>query len=94
MEAHLCWAGRRNGATDAAVGALEHMDSRVDAVRTALSRGGMAVDGYPLVGDKLAGVERMRRFDDESAAMSAGSSLSRMLTLCNHRTKPLLIDLC
>jgi hypothetical protein len=54
----------------------------------------MAVDGYLLVGDKLAGVERMRRFDDESAAMSAGSSLSRMLTLCNHRIKPILIDLC
>ena len=42
------------------------------------------MDGYPPVGNRLAGVERMRRFDDESAFMSAGSSLSRTLALCNH----------
>lgn len=84
MDAHLCWAGQRNGVIDAAVGALEHTDSRFEAARTALSRGGMAVDGYPPVGNRLAGVERMRRFDDESAFMSAGSSLSRTLAQCNH----------
>jgi hypothetical protein len=65
MDAHLCWAGRRKGATNAAVGALEHTDNRVEATRTALSRGGMAADGYNPTGDVLAGVGRMRRFDDE-----------------------------
>jgi hypothetical protein len=65
MDAHLCWAGTRRGATDVAAGALEHMNRRDEAARTALSRGGMAVDGYLPAGDELVGVERMRRFDDE-----------------------------
>jgi hypothetical protein len=65
MDAHLCWAGTRREATDVAAGALGDINRRVEAARTALSRGGMAVDGYLPVGDKLVGVERMRRFDDE-----------------------------
>src|SRR4051812_39922465 len=60
MEAHLCWAGSRNGAVNGVVCALLDIERSDVANRTALSRGGMAVGDLRAAG-VLAGISEMRR---------------------------------
>jgi hypothetical protein len=76
MEAHRCWAGKRNGATMCDMGMREGVERSDDATRTVLSRGGMTVMAVFV----LAMIELVLRISKIRAGNAAESNRFRLLS--------------